>query len=230
MKTQHSNRMAKAKTQQKETGDGGDKAPGRKQPVHKNTLKKGGAQHDDDDSVDSRGNIRGLIVSESEEDSGSEPESDDSSLTPEQRTEIRRVARKAAVKARERIQKRLKKEEDDSRKSRERRAAGQPSKKKGSTKKKSAPVEVEESESEEPEDESEELEDDSDELEDDDDENEYEDDDDEEYGEGGPTEISINIGEFLGGGDAFAERMKPQRHNIKKESDMVKKFFKLVIR
>ena len=228
MKTQHSNRMAKAKTQQKETGDGGDKAPGRKQPVHKNTLKKGGAQHDDDDSVDSRGNIRGLIVSESEEDSGSEPESDDSSLTPEQRTEIRRVARKAAVKARERIQKRLKKEEDDSRKSRERRAAGQPSKKKGSTKKKSAPVEVEESESEEPEDESEELEDDSDELEDDDDENEYEDDDDEEYGEGGPTEISINIGEFLGGGDAFAERMKPKRHNIKKESDIVKKFFKLV--
>jgi len=227
MKTQHSNRMAKAKTQQKETGDGGDKAPGRKQPVHKNTVKKGGAQHDDDDSVDSHGNIRGLIVSESEEDSGSEPESDDSSLTPEQRTEIRRVARKAAVKARERIQKRLKKEEDDSRKSRERRAAGQSSKKKGSTKKKSVPVEVEESESDEPEDESEELEDDSDELEDDD-ENEYEDDDDEEYGEGGPTEISINIGEFLGGGDAFAERMKPKRHNIKKESDIVKKFFKLV--
>jgi len=227
MKTQHSNRMAKAKTQQKETGDGGDKAPGRKQPVHKNTVKKGGAQHDDDDSVDSRGNIRGLIVSESEEDSGSEPESDDSSLTPEQRTEIRRVARKAAVKARERIQKRLKKEEDDSRKSRERRALAQSSKKRGSTKKKSVPVEVEESESEEPEDESDELEDESDELEDDDDENEYEDDDDEEYGEGGPTEISINIGEFLGG-DAFAERMKPKRHNIKKESDIVKKFFKLV--
>jgi hypothetical protein len=80
MKTQHSNRMPKTKTSQKETGDGGDKAPGRKQPVRKNNVKKSGAHHDDDDSVDSRGNIRGLIVSDSE-DSSSEPETDDSTYS-----------------------------------------------------------------------------------------------------------------------------------------------------
>ena len=237
MKTQHSNRMPKTKTSQKETGDGGDKAPGRKQPVRKNTVKKSGAHHDDDDSVDSRGNIRGLIVeSDSEEEDRassetSEEESDDSTLTPEQRTVIRREARKAALKARNRIQKDLKREEEDSRKSRERRerekrrTATASAKKGFAPKKKPAPVEVEsETESEEETDE---------ETEDDDDENIYEDDDDdedeedEEYDEHeGPSGISINIGGF--GGDMFVDRMKPKRHNIKKETDIVKKFFKLV--
>ena len=225
MKTQHSNRMAKTKSSQKETGDGGDKAPGRKQPVRKNNVKKGGAHHDDDDSVDSHGNIRGLIVSESEDSSSEEPESDDSGLTPEQRTEIRREARKAALKARSRIQKNLKKEEEDSRKSRERREASKgraASSKKGfAPKKKPAPVE-----SETEDDTEEETEEESDE------ENEYEEgeedeEDDEEYDEHeGPSGISINIGGF--GGDMFVDRMKPKRHNIKKESDIVKKFFKLV--
>ena len=227
MKTQHSNRMPKTKSSQKETGDGGDKAPGRKQPVRKNNRKKAGAHHDDDDSVDSHGNIRGLIVMSESEDSSSEPESDDSGLTPEQRTEIRREARKAALKARSRIQKNLKKEEEDSRKSRERREASKreavSSKKKGFVpKKKAAPVESETEEETEDEEESE-------------DENEYEDgeegddedEDDEEYDEHeGPSGISINIGGF--GGDMFVDRMKPKRHNIKKESDIVKKFFKLV--
>ena len=227
MKTQYSNRMAKTKSSQKETGDGGDKAPGRKQPVRKNNVKKGGAHHDDDDSVDSHGNIRGLIVSESEDSSSEEPESDDSGLTPEQRTEIRREARKAALKARSRIQKNLKKEEEDSRKSRERREASKgraASSKKGfAPKKKPAPVE-----SETEDDTEEETEEESDE------ENEYEEgeededeEDDEEYDEHeGPSGISINIGGF--GGDMFVDRMKPKRHNIKKESDIVKKFFKLV--
>ena len=223
MKTQHSSRMAKTKSSQKETGDGGDKAPGRKQPVRKNNRKKAGAHHDDDDSVDSHGNIRGLIIVSESEDSSSEPESDDSGLTPEQRTEIRREARKAALKARSRIQKNLKKEEEDSRKSRERREAMKRQKKKGFVpKKKAAPVESETEEETEDEEESE-------------DENEYEDgeegdddeEDDEEYDEHeGPSGISINIGGF--GGDMFVDRMKPKRHNIKKESDIVKKFFKLV--
>jgi len=204
--------MAKAKTSQKETGDGGDKAPGRKQPGKKNTVKRGGAHHDDDDSVDSRGNIRGLIESDSEEEyETSCDESDDSGLTPEQRTVIRREARKAALKARSRIQTELKKEEDDSRKSRERRERERraPAKKGFAPKKK-----LEESESEE---ETEEEEED----EEDEDEDEY----DEEYDDG-PSGISINIGGF--GGDMFADRMKPKRYNIKKESDIVKKFFKLV--
>jgi len=222
--------MAKAKNSQKETGDGGEKTPGRKQPVRKNTVKKGGANHDDDESVDSRGNIRELIVSDSEEDSEisseSDYSSDDSELTREQRTEIRRVARKAALKARSRIHKNLKKEEDDSRKSRERRERERlerraASKKGFVPKKKFVPVEVEESESEESEEEESEEETD--------DENEYEEGDseyDEEYEEGGPSGININIGGF--GGDMFVDRMKPKRHNMKKESDIVKKFYKLV--
>ena len=243
MKTHHSNRMPKTKTSQKETGDGGDKAPGRKQPVRKNNLKKSGAHHDDDDSVDSRGNIRGLIVeSDSEEDiETSSDESDDSGLTPEQRTVIRREARKAALKARNRIHRDLKKEEEDSRKSRERRerekrhaAAAAPSKRESSKKKgfvpkkKFVPVEVE-SETEESEEETEESEEEDDENEyEGEDEEDYEDDDedDEEEYEEGPSGISINIGGF--GGDMFVDRMKPKRHNIKKESDIVKKFFKLV--
>ena len=230
MKNQLSHRMAKAKNSQKETGDGGEKTPGRKQPVRKNTVKKGGANHDDDESVDSHGNIRELIVSDSEEDSEisseSDYSSDDSELTREQRTEIRRVARKAALKARSRIQKNLKKEEDDSRKSRERRERERverraASKKGFVPKKKFVPVEVEESESEESEEEESEEETD--------DENEYEEGDseyDEEYEEGGPSGININIGGF--GGDMFVDRMKPKRHNMKKESDIVKKFYKLV--
>ena len=234
MKNQLSHRMAKAKNSQKETGDGGEKTPGRKQPVRKNTVKKGGANHDDDESVDSRGNIRGLIVSDSEDDAESTSESDyssdDSGLTPEQRTEIRRVARKAALKARGRIQKNLKKEEEDSRKSRERRERERerererkvPSKKGFAPKKKIAPVEVEESESEE-----EEEEDETDEETDD--ENEYEEGDsefdDDEY-EDGPPGININIGGF--GGDMFVDRMKPKRHNMKKESEIIKKFYKLI--
>ena len=230
MKNQLSHRMAKAKNSQKETGDGGEKTPGRKQPVRKNTVKKGGANHDDDESVDSRGNIRELIVSDSEEDSEisseSDYSSDDSELTREQRTEIRRVARKAALKARSRIHKNLKKEEDDSRKSRERRERERlerraASKKGFVPKKKFVPVEVEESESEESEEEESEEETD--------DENEYEEGDseyDEEYEEGGPSGININIGGF--GGDMFVDRMKPKRHNMKKESDIVKKFYKLV--
>ena len=235
MKNQINRSMAKTRTT---SGDGGDKAPGRKQAARKNTVKKAGAHHDDDDeSVDSRGNIRGLIAysSESDEDYEEDDESVDSGLTPEQRGEIRRVARKAAVKARERIQRRLKKEEDDSRKSRRAREEEEAAKKKTKSKakkveeeseeeeeevskKKSKSKKVIESESEEEEDEEEDEEDD------DEDEDEYDEEDDEDYD--GPSGISINIGGFDGG--MFADRMKPKRHNMKKESEIVNKFFKLV--
>jgi len=218
--------MPKTRGNQKEAGDGGDKAPGRKQPVRKNSVKKGGAAHhdDDDDSVDSRGNIRGLIVYTDEDD---ETDTDDSTLTPEQKTEIRRASRKAAIKARERISQKLK--EDESRKA----------------KRRSKHKVVEESEEEETEDEEEEEEEEppktkrrsknrvveeseeSEEEEDDEEEEEDdEDDEDDEEDEDGPSGISINIGGFSE--NMFAERMTPKRYNIKKETDIVKKFFKLV--
>ena len=223
MKNQINRSMAKTRTT---SGDGGDKAPGRKQPARKNTVKKAGGHHDDDDSVDSRGNLRDLIAYTSESDENDEGESDDSGLTPEQRTEIRRGARQAAIKARERIQRRFKKEED-SRKAR--RAAKkkeeededeeeeEPVKKSKSKSKSKKVVESEsESESEEEEEEDEEDEEEEDEEEDE----EY----DEEYD--GPSGISINIGGLSDG--MFADRMKPKRHNMKKESEIVNKFFKLV--
>jgi ATP-dependent Lon protease len=203
------------KTAHKDAADNGDKPPGRKQPANK---KKGRAPPpDDDESVDSRGNIRGLIAytSESDESAG---ESDDTGLTPEQKTEIRRVARKAALKAREKIQRQTK------------------SKKSVQKKKKVVESESEESEEEEEaprrkrsskkkvESESEESSESEDEEEDEDDEEDYEEED--EYEDGHPG-ISISIGGF-GGEESFAERMVPKRHNMKKESDIVKKFVDLV--
>jgi hypothetical protein len=101
----------------KESGDASKKsAPDRKKPIHK--RRGGGARggDDDDESVDSRGNLRGFIArSDEEEEMGSSEEesfhTDDETssgqLTPEQRQEVRRSARKAAVKAREAIRKKL---------------------------------------------------------------------------------------------------------------------------
>ena len=247
MKNQLYRSMGKTCGTRKETGNGEDKAPGRKQPVRKNTVKKGGASHHDDDSVDSRGNIRGLLAysSENDEENGSDS-SDDTTLTPEQRTEIRRSARKAALKARERIQRRLKKEEDDSRKMRrlaKKEAAAEasseedeePIKKKKSSKrdedeepvkkKRSSKKVVEEEEEEEDDEVEEDDDEDEDEDEDDsEDDEEYDEEDDEEYE--GPSGINISIGGF--GENMFADRMKPKRHNMKKESEIVNKFFKLV--
>ena len=212
------------RTPKKDANDSKDKTSSRKQPTNRN-RRRGGAKADDD-SVDSDGNIRDLIAysDEEEEITSSEEESIETSdseseghLSPEEKRTIRREARRAAVKARERIKKASKKlapkkkrivesedeeEEDDTRR-----------KRRSSKKKK------EESESEEEEEE---------EDEEDEEEEEYdEEDDDEEEEEGMGHPISISIGGF-GGGDDFMERMIPKRHNMKKESDDVKKFVKLV--
>jgi hypothetical protein len=55
----------------------------------------------------------------------------------------------------------------------------------------------------------------------DEDEEEYEEED-----ENGPHGIHINIGGFAD--NSFADRMKPKRHVMKKENEIVNKFFKLV--
>ena len=62
---------------------------------------KGGSGDSDDDSVDSHGNIRGLIAYSSEEDS------DDTDLTPEMRATIRRSARQSAIAARKKVVKKV---------------------------------------------------------------------------------------------------------------------------
>jgi ATP-dependent Lon protease len=191
--------------------------PGKKGP----SKKKGGAGANDDDSVDSRGNIRGLIVDSEDEIDDSEDESfqtddetpsDSSHLTPEQRTAIRRYARKAAVAAREKISKKFapkkpvkslakktkKVESEDEEEEEEKPAPKSKSKKK--------PV-IEESEEEEEEEEEDE-----------------EDEEDEEEEDDRPG-ITLTIGSF---GEEEDDRMIPKRHNMKKESDIVKKFVKLV--
>ena len=220
MKNQLLHRMPK--TAHKDAADNGDKPPGRKQPA---TKKKGRAPPpDDDESVDSRGNIRGLIAytSESDESAG---ESDDTGLTPEQKTEIRRVARKAALKAREKIQRQTltKSKKSIQKKKKIVEPESESEEEEIPKRKKSSKKKVVESESEE----SSESEDDEDDEEDEEDEDEedYEEEEDE-YEDGHPG-ISISIGGF-GGEESFAERMVPKRHNMKKESDIVKKFVDLV--
>ena len=203
------NRSARKTANDKEDTSGRKQAPRR--------LKKGGAAAPrDDDSVDSRGNIHGLVTYSDEEDNLSTssesfaseedtPSDSDSHLTPEQKKEIRRHARKAAVKAREKIRK-------EALSARSKRADI----KKAAAKKAAKKREEEEEEEEEEDEEDEEEEDEEDE--------EGEDDDEEEDEHPG---ITLNIGTF-GEGSMFEERMTPRRYNMKKESDIIKKFVKLV--
>ena len=227
-------------------------------PVKKDTVpvkkgpskKKGGAGANDDDSVDSRGNIRGLIIESEDEIEESDDESfqtddetpsDSSHLTPEQRTAIRRYARKAAIAAREKFapavtkakakapakekekakakakakakpSKKVEEEEEEEEDEEEEEEEIKPKKKS----KKKVPIAEPESESEE-----EEEEEDEEDEEDDDEEDEEEDEDENE----GMPGITLTIGSF---GEEEDDRMIPKRHNMKKESDIVKKFVKLV--
>ena len=92
-----------AKKDSNETG----KAANGKNPRMR--RKKAGTGAQDDDSVDSRGNLRDLIAYDSDD-------SDDTSLTPEDRLIIKRSARAAAIKAREAIRERLTAESKPARK------------------------------------------------------------------------------------------------------------------
>jgi len=181
----------------KESGDAG-KSPGRKAP--KAQKKAGSGAHDDDDeSVDSHGNIRGLIDYESDE-------SDDTSLTPEERLIVKRTARAAAIKARAQIKRRLAEESPQST-----RKSFMP---KAPVKRAAKKAKVESSEEEE-EDEDEE---------DDEEEDEEEDEEDEEDDESASPGFVIT----MGGYEQEEDRTVPKRHNMKKESDIVNKFVKLV--
>ena len=73
MKSDMKSRMAKTRSganssgngNKKDSSDVNDKSSGRRQPLKKSVKRN--APHDDDDSVDSKGNIRGLIASEESE-------------------------------------------------------------------------------------------------------------------------------------------------------------------
>jgi ATP-dependent Lon protease len=213
----------------------------------------------DDDSVDEKGNIRGLI--------DYDYESDDSELSftsselrilkktgklPEKlRKDIQkgRVAKKKSTrsssdstwseppKKSRRLSKRIEEEEEeededdeeDEDEEEEEEEEEEPVKKKKSRTRRGfkprtrRPVkeETEEEEEEEEEEDSETLDSDEEEEEDDEDDSDYE----EEEAASAFKGISISFG---GGDDPSVDHMIPKRHNMKKESEVVRKFVKLV--
>lgn len=183
-------------------------------PRRKNRLVKRGKapqNEDDDDSVDSRGNIRGLIAYTDEE--------DDSEEESPRRT---RPPKRAAAKKADKI---IKKKLSNPKK----RVVALPKK---------APVVIESEDDEDDEDEDEdededdededqaELDEDEDEDEEDDQAEVEDDEDDEPAKKQAPAGISISFGSF--GEDSFMEKMVPKRYNMKKEPQIVKKFVELV--
>jgi hypothetical protein len=208
-------------------------------------LRRGGPK--DDDDVDENGNIDGLIDYEYEDADGSDADSE-LSLTkeeirhlkkygklPESIKENVRSPRTAAIKAREQIRKKLKKEDSrnktpsttdstyvDSEDERPRKKAVKA--RKGFIPKKPtvALSEDEDGETLGSEDTEEEVEE---EEEEDEEEEEEEEEDEEDEEDGKFKGISISFG---GGGFEEDDRMVPRRHNMKKESAEVRRFVEMV--
>ena len=186
----------------------------------KRIVRRGGGHSNDDDSVDSKGNIRDLIdYSADDETEPSDFESEPESVA---KPRSRPPQRKAAKKALETIRNNYLAEEETPK-----------------TNKLVVPRKRNYDEDDE-EDEEDEEEDEEDEEEDEEDEDNYIDaDDDEEEDDNtskskkkhiqqpAPTGISISFGSF-GPDDSMMEKMVPKRHNMKKEPETVKKFVKLI--
>jgi ATP-dependent Lon protease len=195
-----------------------DKESRREKKGASRALRKKRSSRDDDDEddedVDSRGNIRGLI-----DYSDSEEEASDGEDSPPRNSRGFKP-RKAAVKAREKITKKLYKEEDKK-------------------KKRSASRRVIESDTEEDDDydEDDEEEDEtpttttkiSNEDDEDDDEDDDDDDDEEETEEDAEIRRGNKIMLNFGFGEEPTEDWTiPKRYKIKKESEVVQKFYKLM--
>ena len=206
----------------------------------KNLRKKKGGRNDDeeDESVDSKGNIRGLIAYSDESEEEYIPSSESDIVTSRKKYATRSkdaVAKKKKTVAPSTKSKKYKfvetsEESEESDRSEEEsymtseseeseeevvRKRKRSSKKPKKSTKKSKKYESSSEEEEDDEDESEEEEEY--------DEDEDEDYDEEEEGEEGFQGIQIHLGGFGG-----SQRMVPKRHNMKKESKDVKKFVKLV--
>ena len=230
----------------------------KKESAKPKNLRRGGPK--DDDDVDEYGNIEGLIDYEYEDESEADSELNLSKeeirhlkkygKLPESIKEDVRSPRAAALKAREQIRKKLKKESRnttpstddstyvDSESEKPRRGfapkkARKPEveveeeeevkpKRKGFAPKKARKPEVVEEEEDEEEDEDEE---DGETLGSEDTDDEEEDEEDEEEAEEAFKGISISFG---GGGFEEDDRMVPRRHNMKKESPDVRRFVEMV--
>ena len=232
MKSDMKSRMAKTRSganssgngnNKKDSSDVNDKSSGRRQPLKK-SVKRNAAQ-DDDDSVDSKGNIRGLIASEESESeyiSESDASSVEEMIVKKNKHKSKLTEKKSSKKSLKKFKKKVVEESEDESEEEE-----TPRKKKNKLvhRKRKVVEEDEEEDEDEDEDASEAGEDEevseAEEDEDDDEDEDYEDEDDE-LKMGG---FQINIGGFE---DDFAERLIPKRHNMKKESKEVKKFVKLI--
>ena len=189
--------------------DKDDKKRGSKPAAKSPKKKRAGAPKDDDD-VDSRGNIKGLIAYSSESEESEVEESPRRSRRPGF------VPRKAAVKATKKIKKKL--EKDASKKRKGLRV--------------SDTDDSEDDDYDEDEDEEETpttllTEEEADEDEDDDEE-EDEDEDEEEDDEDMPRSRNIMLNFGFGESESVDDRMVPKRYKIKKESEIIQKFFKLM--
>ncbi len=203
------------------------------------TKKRGGFGDRDDDSVDSRGNIRGLIDYDYTDESSEEyTTSDESSYEAPAKTrkgarkpspEVKRTGPAAAAGKRTAAKRVVESEtETDT----EEEAEEPPRKRRKMSVPKPTPARrrkaiVVESETEEEEDEEEDDEETEEEY-DSDEEEEYDSDEDSDYDdedEPAANEFIIRVDNGMSDG---AERMVPQRHNMKKESAEVKKFVELI--
>jgi ATP-dependent Lon protease len=234
----HKNRNTKDSSEKNEKPSRKDAIGPRGRPASRLQRRRKGRADDDDESVDSKGNIRDLIVSTEDEDLDDSSSFEDDTTPSEEVATVSAIARrlnkktprKAAEKARERINRRLaqkrkstKSSSRDSKDREESEGEEEPKKKSKSASRKKR--EIEESEEEEDEDEEDEFDEDEDEEEEDD--MEEDDEEDEEEGDGNIFKkggFSITLGAL----EEDDERMIPKRHNMKKESDIVKRFVKLV--
>ena len=231
------NRSTKDSSEKNEKPSRKDATGQRTRPASQMQRRRKGRADDDDESVDSKGNIRDLIVSTEDEELEDDTSSFEEDTSPSEeiapvssiaRRLGKKAPRKAAEKARETIRRRLAKKKStksssrDSNDREESEEEEEPKKKsKSLSRKKKIVEESEESEEEEEEEEEDDMEEDDDDEDDDDEETEDAEGDGHIFKKGG---FSITLGAL----EEDDERMIPKRHNMKKESDIVKRFVKLV--
>ena len=197
----------------KDSSNAGENTPGRKKPQAPQKKRAGGTGgngDDSDDSVDSRGNLRGFIATSDDE--------EEEYSRPKTRSSKKKVTHKPKVVT----------ETSDSRPSESSDETYlTPKKKRGFQPKKQRRIKPEPVPEPEPEPEDDEDEDEDDDYEDDEEEeSEWVDEDDsEDNSKTRRAEISISFG---GLGQQSNDHLIPKRHNMKKESEIVNKFVKLV--
>ena len=216
------NRMPRAEKDTKDTKDAKDSKISKEAKAAKDTKvqrKKRGSGGNDDDEVDSKGNIRGLIAYSDE--------------TDEEVEESPRVSRrgfkprKAAVVAKEKIKAKLQKEEKLESK-RPSKSTLRPKLRKYASEEETSISEDEDTDAEDDAEgtDAEDAEDTEEDYDEDEDEDELDDEDYDDEEGGSHHKMILNFG--FGGGEEVDTRMVPKRYKIKKESEDVQKFFKLM--